>query len=334
MVSLRQQPLLLVALCALSLGLCPGCPEPVPPGDGDGNGTALVSLKVFASNTNGAAGIAVRESDGGVFIVGDDGLFGPIESGDDVSQLTPIGATNLLSADIYDSDQSDYSLAIAGNGEFWIASSCCGTLGVVPAAGGDAEPFTGLIDGNPPTNIFPDALVVVPSNANFSGFDAGDILAGEDTSFSRLAAIDPATRTVTSIANPSTTNRHANALAFDAAGNLFTARAGTALTSAGLQQIDSDGAPTAVDGTLGLAANDMVVLANGDILIRGTLALTGGSSFRGLLILDATSGELLEALEISASDASSSDDLVLLPDGTVLMTQPNLNRVVTVNFLR
>ncbi len=327
----RYQPMFMTALCAVSLGLCPGCPEPVTPGDGDG--TALVSLEVFASNTNGAAGIAVRGSDGGVFIVGDDGLFGPLEAGDNVSMLNPIGATNLLSADLFDSDQSDYSLAIAGDGEFWIASSCCGTLGVVPPAGGDAEPFTGLIDGNPPTNIFPDALVVVPNNANFSSFAAGDILAGEDTSFSRLAAIDPATRTVTSIANPSATNRNANALAFDADGSLFTARAGTALTSAGLQQIGSNGAPTAVDGTLGLAANDMVVLANGDILIRGTLALTGGSSFRGLLILDAASGTLLEALEISAGDASASDDLVLLPDGTVLMTQPNLNRVVKINFL-
>jgi hypothetical protein len=314
----------------VSLALTAGCPMDM----GD-DFVPLLALSEFATNTDGASAIAVRPSDGAVFIVNADGLFGPITAGTNLAAMTPFGAANLGTLDLFDSQQPQLALAITNSGEFWIGSSADGTMAVVPPGGGDAEPFPGLIeaptDDVTPLNIFPDTLVLVPANGGGTEFMPGDLLAGEATTFSRLAAIDPATDDVVKVDNPSATNRNAFHLAFDSNGDLFSSRDTTSLTTRGIQRIAADGTPTFIDNTEGLAAPAFVIEDSGDFIIRGALAESGGISFTGLFILDAGTGALLKALQIPASAASAADDMVLLPNGTILMTQPNLNRVVRID---
>lgn len=331
LIARRSVPLALL----VPLVFTAGCPMDM---DGDGDDfVPLFALETFATNTAGASAIAVRPSDGAVFIVNSAGLFGPIEEGDDVSTLTPFGAENLDDADLFDTPQTDFALAITNDGEFWIGSSCCGTLAIVPPTGGDAEPFEGLlappVDAVNSLNIFPDALVLVPANGGGDEFAPGNLLATFANDFSRLAAIDvDGNRDVVSVDNPigNTTDRHGNFMAFDGEGNLFAADDNTGVTQRGLQQIDPDGTPVFITNSEGVSATAFVIDDNNDFIIRGALAQSGGSSFRGLLLLDSASGDIVRGLEIADSAASISDDMVLLPDGTILMTQPRLNRIVRI----
>ncbi|MHC5111101.1 MAG: hypothetical protein ACYTHJ_14615 [Planctomycetota bacterium] len=298
------------------------------------------SLTTYATNTDGAAGLAFRASDGAMFITSANGLFGPIEEGDDVSDLTPLGATNLGDPDIFDAPPSSTILAITEDGEFWIGSNCCSTMGVVAPAGGNAEQFVGLIEGFGSSNIKPEALAVVPDGFSGDQFQPGQILVSEDTTFSKLSAIDTTDRSVIQkIDNPveDSLNREGQHLTFGADGNLYSGKALGTATIAGIQMIDTDGTPIPVDGTFRVSVNTFVVLENGDILINGSFRRSGDlptDSFNGLFFYDAGSETLSEALTLAQGDNSDDDEMVIGPDGTIYMTQPALNRVVIVNDRR
>lgn len=341
----------LLVLCSCAVVAAPNCtivttvppggttptpsttPTPTPDANGDGSGvTALLQLAAYATNTDGASGMAVRPSDGALFVANPKGLFGPIREGDDLSTMTAFGATNLADDDLFDSPPPGVTLAITNAGEFWIGSECCGTLAIVPADGGDASPFLGLLQGSPPANIMPESLVIVP--AGFSGpqIDPGNLLAGEQTTFSRLAAIDVAgDRAVVSVENASDLNREAHHLAFGPDGRLYGSRNATALTIAGIQTIDAQGTPTGLEGTLGVSAHSFIVRANGDLVIRGGLDTTEDPVFAGLIVWSAATQTAAPALAIAVDDSSEEDDMLVLPDGTILLSQPNRNEIVKVS---
>lgn len=312
---------------------------------GGGTGGAITqpddaAIDVFASNTAGASGMAIRPSDGALFIVNSDGLFGPVERGADVSQMTAFGATNLADMSLFDQEQAAFVLAIANDGEFWIGSSCCSTLAVVASDGGAAQPFTALLDGVAPANIKPEALVLVPDGFSGPQIKPGNLLVGEDTTFSKLAVIDVATRTVipqVDNANIESINREAHGLTFGADGVLYSARAVSSATLAGVQRIDVNGLPTPLDGTFRVAVNAFVGLSNGDLLIDGTFRRPDAlqsETFNGLFFYNASGASMSEALALETNENSENDDMVLAPDGTIYLSQPALNRVVEVTDRR
>ncbi|MFQ5462633.1 MAG: hypothetical protein ACE5E5_08410 [Phycisphaerae bacterium] len=298
------------------------------------------AIEVYASNTGGASGMAIRPSDGEIFIVNPDGLFGPIARGADVSQMTPIGATNLADMGLFDQEQVAFVLAVTNDGEFWIASPFSSRLAVVSAQGGDAEPFTGLLEGVEPANIKPEAIVLVPDGFSGPQIKPGNLLVGEDTTFSRLAVIDVATRFVipkVDNANEETINREAHDLTFGADGVLYSARQSASATLAGIQRIDTDGAPTPLEGTFRVAVNAFVGLADGDLLIDGTFRREGdlqSDVFNGLFFYDAAAATVSEALTLETTDSSERDEMVLAADGTIYLSQPALNRIVVVTDRR
>ena len=211
--------------------------------------------------------MAWRPSDGALFIVNKDGLYGPINNGDDVSTMTPIGATNLAADDLFDAPPDTVVLGISNAGEFWIASPGQTTAGVVPPEGGDAVQFLGLFDAQ---ELAPETIALVPDGFSGAQFTPGGLLFGQETTFSRLAQADAdGDESVILIDNPTPdTNRQAHHLAFGLDGGLYSSRGATSLLTAGLQSIATSGAPTNIAGTTGLAADSFVVLANGDIIIR------------------------------------------------------------------
>ena len=298
------------------------------------------SLTNYATNTGGASGLAFRPSDGAMFIVNQEGLFGPINEGDDVSTMTPLGATNLADPALFDQEQPGFTLAITNDGEFWIGSSCCSTLGIVPPEGGDAEPFTDLLDGIDAANIQTETLALVPDGFEGDQIQPGQILVGADTSFSALAAVDPSDRSIIQMIDNDAdeeTNRDAHHLTFGLDGNLYSSRASSALTAPGIQQIDSGGTPEGLTGTEGTAANTFVGLANGDLLLNGTFREQGEFSiltFNGLYFFNADSESISRALTLENQDNTEHDEMVIGPDGTIYMTLPASNRVVIVEDRR
>jgi hypothetical protein len=115
-------------------------------------------------------------------------------------------------------------------------------LAVVPAAGGDAEPFTGLLEGGvEASNIKPETFAVIPSGFEGAQMSPGDLLVGQETTFSRLAAVDvDGDRTVIAVENPSISadpeeglNREAHHLTFGADGVLYSAKRTVVIGGAG-----------------------------------------------------------------------------------------------------
>lgn len=311
-------------------------------GNDNDNGAPSVSyeLDVFATNTGGATGIALRPSDGALFAVNADGLFGPIEQGEDVSMLTPFGATNLGTPQLFMQETSSLVLAITDDGEFWIGSQCCFTLAVVPAEGGDAAPFLSLGTGVDPSNIKAETMVLVPDGFAGNQLMPGNLLVGQETTFSRLAAIDVAgERGVVNVDNPlladgddtNDLNRNAHHLAFGLDGNLYSSRGTSGLTISGLQRIAADGTPSALPGSLGVSADTFVGLANGDLLLRGNLQTGPTSQRRGIVYYNAADEVADVVLEITGADLSEDDEMLIAPDGnTIYLSLPNRNEIVTV----
>jgi len=311
-------------------------PTASPGGDGTETGDSLETV-VFASNTGGASGIALRPSDGALFLVNSEGLFGPIDDGDDVSTLEPIGATNLADADLFgsESDLSHLVLAIANSGEFWIGLPPNKELAVVPPAGGDAESFTGLVVDS---NIAPETMVIVPEGFAGDQMEPGNLLVGQDTTFSRLSAIDvEGDRTVVNVDNPleddpdNELNRQAHHLTFSPDGVLYSCKRLTSATMAGLQTIATDGTPTDVAGTERLAADSFVALDGGDLILRGIYDPADGDQTTGLLIWSAADEEVQIGLEMTSTEVSADDEMILAADGeTVYLSLPERDEIVVV----
>ncbi len=297
-------------------------------------------LDVFATNTGGATGIALRPSDGALFAVNADGLFGPIEQGADVGMMTPFGATNLATPQLFMQETSSLVLSITDDGEFWIGSQCCFTLAVVPAEGGDAEPFLSLGTGVGPSNIKPETMAIVPDGFAGAQMMPGNLLVGQETTFSRLSAIDVAgERGVVNVDNPlladgdntNDLNRNAHHLAFGLDGNLYSSRGTSGLTISGLQRIAPDGTPSILPGTLGVSANTFVGLANGDLLLRGSLQTGPTTQRRGIVLYNAADEVAAVVLEIAGAQLSEDDEMLITPDGnTIYLSLPNRNEIVTV----
>lgn len=321
------------------MGLFVGCDGVTIPGDllgnvnGNDNSTAdRVQTSVYASNTGGASGLAIRPSDGAVFAVRGDGLYGPIAEGDDLSTMTPFGATNLGDADLFDAPPSSAVLAITNTGEFWIGSDCCTTVAVVPPGGGNAVPFLGLFDAS---EIKPETIALVPTGFQGPPFFPGRLLFGQSTTFSRMVGVDvDGDRGAVDIANPSSLNRNAHHLAFGLDGVLYSSRDATGLTISGFQSINSEGRPTELPGTLGAAGETFVVLASGDMVIRGTFQMSATGSQRGILLYDTAAQTISVGLALLTADVSTADEMVITSDGlTILLSLPNRNEIlrVTVN---
>ncbi len=315
------------------------CPVDIPfPGDGgdggdgtdggDGGTGPTVVNTVFANNTGGGTGIAL-DADGDLYMVNQNGLYGPITDGTDVSTLTPIGATNLADDTLFDIPQDDFVLAITGDGEFWIGSPCCGTLAVVPAAGGDAAPFLGLINNTP--LIQPETFAIVPAAFDGPQMDPGNLLVGADTTFSRIDAVDVTDDSDLAVNNPDgDTNRHAHHLTFGLDGVFYGSRGVADLLNLGIQTIATDGTPTGLAGTLGVAAHSFVAQTDGDLVIRGTYSETASQTTTGMLLYDATAQTVSVGLDMATSDITESDEMIIAADGTIYMSLSERNEIVVV----
>ncbi len=296
---------------------------------------ANVELTTFATNTGGASGMAVRPSDGAVFVVNSGGLYGPIVEGGDLDMQVPIGATNLNSDDLFRSSPTKLVLGITASGEFWIGSSCCVTLAVVPPEGGDAQPFLGLLQGSTPANITAETMALAPADVALPGVSSGFLLVSNETTFSRLAAIDVAgDRTVSLVDNPSNTNREGHHMTFGPDGVMYTSRGVSGVTISGLQTVGPDGAPTALAGSTNLAADSFVVLDNGDLMIRGSFKTDEGQLVNGVQIWSAATQSVVPGLTIPVDDRSEDDEMVVMPDGRILLTLPRRNEIVVVTDVR
>ena len=298
----------------------------------DGQTAPRVSFQTFATNTGGASGMALRPSDGAVFAVSADGLFGPISEGDDLSTMTPIGATNLGDDNLFDTTPESLTLAITNEGEFWITSLQT-TVAVVPSGGGDAEPYLGLFDDGVP-ELTPETTVLVPDSFEGPQFMPGHLLFGGETTFSRLFQVDVSgDRSVLVITQPELILRQAHHLTFGLDGALYSSKGVAALTQPGLQTIDTDGTPTNIDSSLGIAADTFVVLANGDMVIRGTWQMTATTSSRGILLFDAAAGEFSVGLSLTSAELSESDEMVISSDGSmILLSRPAVNEIVQISI--
>ena len=298
----------------------------------DGQTAPRVSFQTYATNTGGASGMALRPSDGAVFAVSADGLFGPISEGDDLSTMTPIGATNLGDDNLFDTTPESLTLAITNEGEFWITSLQT-TVAVVLSGGGDAEPYLGLFDDGVP-ELTPETTVLVPDSFEGPQFMPGHLLFGGETTFSRLFQVDVSgDRSVLVITQPELILRQAHHLTFGLDGALYSSKGVAALTQPGLQTIDTDGTPTNIDSSLGIAADTFVVLANGDMVIRGTWQMTATTSSRGILLFDAAAGEFSVGLSLTSSELSESDEMVISSDGSmILLSRPAVNEIVRISI--
>ncbi len=307
-------------------------------GDADAGGGESLALEVVVENTGGATGIALRPSDGALFAVNSDGLFGPLETGADLSTMQPIGATNLADESLFDIEKDSLVLTIAESGEFWIGSKCCVTLAVVAAEGGDAAPFEDLLLGSEPSNIKAETLVIIPEGFDGAQMSPGNLLVGQETSNSRLTAVDVANdRAVTNVDNPAIAEdsengliRNAHHLAFGGDGTLYSSRRAASGSIAGLQTIAPDGTPADLADTESLSADTFVVLSNDDLILRGIFDPSGGTRLAGLLIRSADDGEIELGLGIPDADRSADDEMVIASDDTIYLAQPNLDQIVRV----
>jgi len=331
----------------VGLTLALGC-DAVPPGiiddilNGNGNGNDndndnvsvdLVELQVYATNTKEASGLALHPTTGEVYAVNEDGLFGPISQGANLSTMTPIGATNLDEAPFEEFELDSLVLAITNSGEFWIGSKGSGILAVVPPAGGPAEAFEGQAEENTEQAIHPETMAVVPASFQGPQMAPGNLLVGQDTDFDWLNAIDvEADRTVIRVDNPTDPEnpqeRDAHHLTFGLDGVLYSSRAETALTTEGIQTIATSGLPTPLPGTLGLKADSFVGLANGDLIIRGARAVTAGNTENGILIYSAADEETVLGVALPLQEVSEDDEMIITSNGdTVYLSLPKRNQI-------
>lgn len=295
------------------------CPQNGLPNGGDQ--TEVLQPTVYATNTNGASGLAIRPSDGALFAVNADGLFGPIEQGDDLSTLTPIGATNLDA--IFGATTTSLALAITNDGEFWIGSFCCSRLAVVPPGGGDAVGFDGLIA----TNINPRALALVPAGFSGTNVDPGNLLAAEESSGASLGVIDVGTDTVAEIAN-----RPAEHLAFGPGPVLYGSRGTASPIAAGLQTISAEGVASDLPGTLNLGARAFVVRSNDDIVFLGRFTSILGDDLNGVLLYSAADDSVQLGVAYSAADTADGGDMAISADrSTIFVAIAGRNEIVTVS---
>ncbi len=298
----------------------------------------VVELVVYASNTGGATGIALRPDDGELFLVNADGLFGPIEEGDDVSTMAPIGATNLVDDDLFGLETDSLVLGITNSGEFWIGSRCCVTLAVVPPEGGDAAPFIGLLEGEDAPNIKAENMAVVPEGSDGPQMHPGNLILGQDV-FSRLSAIDvEGDRSVVNVDNPAIIadpaaglDRYAHHLTFTPDGVLYGARSAGLVSEPAIQIIEQSGMPVSVPGTEALSTESFVALESGDLILRSIFDPEGETRLEGLLIWSAQDEQVELGLELPSAETSSNDEMILAADGeTIYLSLPNRDEVVLV----
>lgn len=244
--------------------------------------------------------------------------------------MTPIGATNLADDNLFDTTPESLTLAITNDGEFWI-TSLQSTVAVVPPEGGDAEPYLGLFDA---PDLVPETTVLVPDSFEGPEIKPGHLLFSGETTFSRLFQVDVAgDRSVLVITAPEIILRQGHHLTFGLDGALYSSKGVAALTQPGLQTIDTDGMPINIDSSLGIAADTFVVLANGDMVLRGTTQLTATTSSRGILLFDAASGEFSVGLSLPSAELSESDEMVISSDGSmILLSRPAVNEIVRVSI--
>ncbi len=297
----------------------------------DGQTAPRVSFQPYATNTGGASGMALHPETGELYAVSASGLFGPIIEGDDLSTMTPYGATNLADDDLFDTPPTTLALAITNNGEFWIATQQT-TVAVVPPDGGDAAPYLGLFEG---PEIAPEVIVLVPDDFEGPQIKPGQLLFGQETTFDRLIQVDVAGgRGVLSIDNPSSLLRQAHHLTFGLDGAFYSSKGVTALLQPGFQTIAADGSPTGIDATKGIAGDSFVVLANGDFVIRGSWDPSQTApTIIGILLFDAAAGEISLGVAIPTEETSESDDMVISSDGSmILLSRPAVNQIVRISI--
>ncbi|MCH7812642.1 MAG: hypothetical protein IID40_01345 [Planctomycetes bacterium] len=297
----------------------------------------LLTVERYATNTGDAAGIAL-DADGGLILVNNDGLFGPLEKDDDVATLTAFGAENVSDEatqdEFFDNIASSLVLVITNSGEYWIGTPGNVTLAVVPPGGGDAEPFTGLLNQptpEDPSNIKPETMVIVPDNHDGDQIRPGTLLVGRETSFSELSTIDVAgDRAVINIDNPigdpdeldnpdDALDRYAHHLTFGPDGTLYGSSGQGRKTAPNVQTIALDGTPTNLAGTERLAVHSFVVLPSGDLLIRGVYT-PENNPINGLMIWSAADEAVIAASVVDLEDdfdltLSEDDEIVLADDG-------------------
>ena len=140
---------------------------------------------------------------------------------------------------------------------------------------------------------------------------------------------------VVDILNPEVEDdiRYGHHLAFGPDGTLYGSTKTSGLERIGFQTIGTDGAPTDVAGTEGLAANSFVVLENGDILMTGFRDVSGSSLATGLFIVSPDTGEV-ESVATLAGGASVSDQELVLDraSGAIYLARPGQNDVVLVTI--
>lgn len=292
------------------------------------------TLTPFATNTSGASGLAL-DGNGNLYLLNADGLYGPLAEGDDISELEPIGATNLDDEDIFKNDETSLVLAISNEGEFWIGSRCCGTLAFLPVGEEDAVSFKdSLLDSE--SQVRPETMVIVPDNVDSMQILPGTMLIGQESSFSILATIDvDGDHAVVDILNPEAEDdiRYGHHLAFGPDGTLYASTKTSGVERIGFQTIGADGVPTDVAGTEGLAANSFVVLDNGDILMTGFREVSGSGLETGLFIVSPATGEV-ESVATLAGGASVTDRELVLDraSGAIYLARPGQDDVVLVTI--
>ena len=307
----------------------------------------LITVETYATNTGRAAAIAL-DAAGDLYLVNERGLFGPIQEGDDVATLDPIGATNISDEeemeDFFDNVPSSLVLAISNSGEFWISTPANATMAVVPPEGGPAEPFTGLLtDPTPDTasKIKPATMAIVPDEFDGAQIRPGTLLVGRETFNSELSTIDveSADRTVLNIDNPINPDeledpddglrRWAHHVTFAADGTLYTSAGQLRLGAPGIQTIAPDGAPSNVAGTEAILAHTFVVLDNGDLVIRGSYDPVETPEVTGLLLWSAEDAAIVFGLDLPVAGLSEHDELILGPTGkTLFLSLPGQQEIL------
>ena len=139
-------------------------------------------------------------------------------------------------------------------------------------------------------------------------------------------------RSVLVIAAPEAPLRQAHHLTFGLDGAFYSSKGVTSLTQPGFQTIAADGTPTGIDTTVGMAGDTFVVLANGDFVIRGNWQTSAAApTIIGILLFDASEGEISLGIAIPNEETSESDELVISADGSmILLSRPAVNEIVRV----
>ena len=112
---------------------------------------------------------------------------------------------------------------------------------------------------------------------------------------------------------------------------LYSSRGTSSLLTAGVQSIATDGTPTNITGTTGLAPDSFVVLANGDILIRGSYKPDAQTTIRGILIYDVSADAIIVGTNLATNEITEGDEMIISPDGSrILLSLPARNEIVVV----